>query len=88
MNKWVKYAIIAGILIVAGLYGGYKIAGILSLAGLNEVRKDIKKRKESIEEQKERVKEADDNIEEDSFDNADNSAKYVDDVLSDIGTDK
>ena len=88
MNKWVKYAIIAGILIVAGLYGGYKIAGILSLAGLNEVRKDIKKQKGDIESKKEDVKEAENDIEEDSFDNADNAGKYVDDVLSDISTDE
>lgn len=87
MNKWLKYGLIAGVLIAVGLLAGYKIASILSLAGLNEVRKDIKKQKEDIESKKEDVKEAKNNIEEDSFDNADDSAEYVDDVLSDISTD-
>ena len=88
MNKYLKYGLIIGGILLLGTYFGYEIASLLSLAGLNEVRKDIKNTKDSIEDKKVRVEEADDNIEEDHFNNADNAGNYVDDVLSDISTDK
>ena len=74
MKKSHLYLLIAVIVIVVGIFFGFRIAGILGIIGAGGT--TLKKSKKNIDE-------AGEDIEAEEFDNADDAAHYVDDILSD-----
>jgi len=99
MKKIYWYIIGIGALIVIGIYFGWEIAGVIGGAGalgeykrnkskVKDKKKDAQKNANEYDKLKDendkKIDKAGEDIEADNFNNSDDAANYVDDVLDDI----
>jgi len=73
------YLLIAVIVIVIGIFFGFRVAGLLGVIGAGGA--TLKKSKKNIDE-------AGEDIEAEKFDNADDAANYVDDIFDNDNSSK
>ena len=71
-KEYIIYIVIAVIILVIGIIFGARIAAVLGIAGGAAVKK-----REALD----RVDKAGDQVEKEEFDNADDAASYLDDIL-------
>ena len=75
MKKYILYIALTLVVLFLIVIGFEKIAGIIGIGGLA-----LQKQREKA---KQRIDEAGDSVEKENFDNADDAADYIDDVLDD-----